>query len=142
MNCIECGELLTGRKKKYCSASCSKLSGRRAHIQKCFNLTLEQYDQILEEQGGGCGICGKSPKSGKSLAVDHAHRDGRAGPVRGLLCFLCNRRILGARSDSVVLAMAEYVRNPPARRALNIEVIAPGRPQKKRQPRKRKRNGI
>ncbi len=139
--CQGCGGILTGRRKKWCSATCQKLEGRRQHIWKCFNITLEEYDKILEAQDGRCAICRRPPKGGKSLAVDHAHRDGRAGPVRGLLCFLCNRRVVGARSDEVILRMAEYVNNPPAVAALGEERIAPGRPPKKRQPRKRKRSG-
>src|SRR5690606_17029751 len=139
--CHGCGGILTGRRKKWCSSACQKKEARRQHIQRCFNMTLEQYDIILEEQGGRCGICRRVPKPGKSLAVDHAHRDGRSGPVRGLLCYLCNRRLLGARSDEIILAMAAYVSDPPAVRALGVEIIAPGRPVKKRQPRKRKRSG-
>lgn len=135
MVCVVCGELLTGKRKKYCSSKCQKLKGRRDHIWKCFQITLEEYDAILAEQGGGCGICGRSPKPGKSLAVDHDHRTGL---IRGLLCFLCNRRVLGARNAEIILQMAAYVTDPPSRRALGRDVIAPGRPKKKRSPRKRK----
>ena len=41
----------------------------------------------LAEQGGGCAVCGRPPKEGKSLHVDHDHETGY---VRGLLCFSCN----------------------------------------------------
>lgn len=138
--CIVCGNILTGRQKKYCSGECSKLEGRRAHIWKCFRLTLEEYDAILAEQGFGCGICGRAPKNGKSLAVDHDHGSGF---VRGLLCFFCNKRVLGSRNAEIFIKTAAYVTDPPARRALGRDVVAPGRPKKKRQsqrvPRKRKR---
>lgn len=137
--CQGCGGILTGRRKKWCSSDCQKREARRQHIKKCFNLSLEEYALILEAQRGCCGICRKRPTGGKSLAVDHAHTNGRAGPVRGLLCFFCNKRLIGARSDEAILRMAEYINNPPAIKALGKEVIAPGRPLKKRQPRKRKR---
>lgn len=97
---------------------------------------MEDYEAILAEQDGGCGICGRPPKSGKSLAVDHDHATGF---VRGLLCFMCNKRVLGARSAEVIFKTADYLAAPPAKRALGRDVIAPGRPRKKRQPRKRKR---
>lgn len=139
LECYGCGGILAGRRKKWCSSTCEKKEARRKHIRTCFNLSLEEYEIIFEEQQGRCGICGKKPGSGKSLAVDHAHTDGRSGPVRGLLCFYCNRRLIGARSDEAILKMADYITDPPAIRALGKEVIAPGRPVKKRQPRKRKR---
>src|SRR5690606_10180623 len=121
--CQGCGGILTGRRKKWCSAACQKRESRRRHLWNTYRITLEEYEKILEEQGGVCAICGKHPKPGKSLAVDHAHRDGRSGPVRGCLCFMCNKRFLGARSDRIILAMAEYVSNPPAVRALGEERI-------------------
>ena len=51
----------------------------------------EDYALLLAMQGGGCAICGQPPKS-RRLHVDHDHKTGR---VRGLLCFVCNRYILG-----------------------------------------------
>src|SRR5678815_1045565 len=136
LSCVVCDDPLFGRKKKYCSAKCSKLEGRKNHIMRCFNITLEEYDDILSEQGGGCGICGSTPKAGKSLAVDHDHGTGF---VRGLLCFFCNKRVLGARNAEVLIKTAAYVTDPPARRALGRDVVAPGRPRKKRTARRRKR---
>ncbi|MFC6021528.1 endonuclease domain-containing protein [Plantactinospora solaniradicis] len=135
-DCVECGGILTGRQKKFCGGACSKKAGRRRHILTCFSITLEEYDDILNYQGGGCGICGARPKPGKSLAVDHDHKTGF---VRGLLCFFCNKRVLGARNAEVLIKTAAYVTKPPAREALGRDVIAPGRPRKKRQIRKRRR---
>lgn len=133
IGCQGCGEPLVGRQKKWCSATCQKRQGRIDWIWKCFQITLDEYDKILEEQGGGCGICGRPPKPGKSLAVDHDHQTGY---IRGLLCFLCNRRVLGARSAEILIKTANYVSDPPARKALGRDVVAPGRPRKKRQPRR------
>lgn len=137
MDCQGCGGLLTGRQKKWCSSGCSKQEGRRTWIKNVYDLTLEEYDAILTYQHGGCGICGRPPKENKSLAVDHDHQ---SGVVRGLLCFFCNKRVLGARNAEVLVKTAAYVTDPPAVRALGREVVAPGRPKKKRQPRKRPRN--
>jgi hypothetical protein len=41
---------------------------------------------MLDNQNGGCGICGKKPVRYR-LAVDHDHK---TGVIRGLLCFRCN----------------------------------------------------
>jgi hypothetical protein len=52
-----------------------------------FGMTPDDYERILASQGGVCAICGKPPKPGKHLAIDHNHSTGN---VRGLLCFRCN----------------------------------------------------
>ena len=53
---------------------------------------------MLDEQGGGCAICQKTPEeNGRRLAVDHNHT---TGDVRGLLCTQCNVG-LGNLGDSV-----------------------------------------
>jgi hypothetical protein len=56
---------------------------------KQLGVTDEQYEAMLERQGGGCAICGATPKT-RRLHVDHEHRTGR---VRGLLCHRCNRAL-------------------------------------------------
>lgn len=74
-----------------------------------FNLTLEQYDRMLEAQEGACAICRRPEVNtchGKviALAVDHDHATGR---VRGLLCSACNvslARVERAGFLSVALA--------------------------------------
>ena len=59
----------------------------RSHLRRSFGMTQEEYEARLREQGGGCAVCGRPPKQGKSLHVDHDHETGY---VRGLLCFSCN----------------------------------------------------
>lgn len=48
-----------------------------------------EYDALLAAQGGTCAICGSTPKT-RRLHVDREHRNGE---VRGLLCYMCNRRL-------------------------------------------------
>jgi hypothetical protein len=60
---------------------------REAHLARTFGITQAEYDAMLTAQGGGCAICGRSPRIGSSLHVDHDHATGR---IRGLLCFRCN----------------------------------------------------
>ena len=59
-----------------------------------FNLTLEEYNLMLDAQGGICKICSMPETTRKNnsdevrmLAVDHDHN---TGAVRGLLCASCN----------------------------------------------------
>ena len=61
------------------------------HLKRNFGITLEQYDQMFEEQGGVCAICDGIEKN-RRLAVDHDH-DHDTGRVRGLLCTKCNVKL-------------------------------------------------
>jgi hypothetical protein len=57
----------------------------------------QQYDEMLEAQGGCCALCGSDFPGGRGrFVVDHCHDTGR---IRGLLCNLCNVG-LGALRDS------------------------------------------
>lgn len=78
-------------------------SRRRYHrargLRRNFGITVADYDAMLAAQGGGCAICGGRCSSGKRLAVDHSHANGR---TRGLLCANCNLS-LGKMGDSPAL---------------------------------------
>lgn len=71
---------------------------RRWALKNLYGITLEDYDQRLDRQGGGCAICGAEPWTQKHgrLHVDHDHKTSE---VRGLLCFDCNVA-LGAFKDN------------------------------------------
>jgi hypothetical protein len=64
---------------------------------KRFNLTVDQYDDLLAKQNGECAVCGTvlSSLPTSRLSVDHDHACC-SGPtscgncVRGLLCTNCN----------------------------------------------------
>jgi hypothetical protein len=75
---------------------------RRKNLLKSYGLTTEDYDKMIEAQGGVCKIC-KDPKAKHwrtdKLFVDHDHKTGR---VRGLLCHDCNYA-LGGFKDRIDL---------------------------------------
>lgn len=52
-----------------------------------YNMSLDEYQRMYEDQGGCCKICGNTG----NLVVDHKHDDTRK--VRGLLCIHCNSGI-------------------------------------------------
>jgi hypothetical protein len=81
---------------------------RASHLRTKFGITVEQYEQLLADQGGGCALCGKTPaQEGKNLAVDHDHVTGE---IRGILCGYHNRRVIGRHRDGNLLRrMADYV---------------------------------
>ena len=71
-------------------------------LSKTYDITLDEYEELLTKQGGVCAICGQESKdTGKPLAVDHDHTTGE---VRELLCGPCNRG-LGLFEDRVELLL-------------------------------------
>lgn len=56
------------------------------NLKRKFNLTLVDYQALLEKQHGVCGIC--KQKDMRRLSVDHCHT---TGVIRGLLCKKCNQ---------------------------------------------------
>lgn len=78
---------------------------RRQQLKR-FGLTPEDFQDVLDEQGGGCAICGRSARVTR-MAVDHNHRTGE---VRGILCTRCNTA-LGMFDDDpeTLLEAAAYL---------------------------------
>jgi recombination endonuclease VII len=56
------------------------------YLKYRYGLSKEDYERMLDEQGGVCAICGSAPDK-QRLSVDHNHGTGK---VRGLLCHKCN----------------------------------------------------
>jgi hypothetical protein len=89
----------------------NKLRMFDAHLKRTYGITVADFNRMLAEQGGGCGICGTrvggSKNQGVRLHVDHDHETGEA---RGLLCGTCNRGI-GQLGDDLerVLAAVRYL---------------------------------
>lgn len=73
-----------------------KINQRKHQFKVKYNITIEEYDQMLIDQGGVCKICGTPPKK-RLLAVDHCHKTKR---VRGLLCYNCNYILGWWRDDA------------------------------------------
>jgi Recombination endonuclease VII len=83
---------------------------RENHLNRKFNMTVEQFNKKLEEQGGRCAVCKTLEPGGMgSFHVDHDHDSGE---IRKLLCMNCNR-CLGAAKDNPKLldALASYLRD-------------------------------
>lgn len=70
-----------------------------------YDLSPEDYEQMLAFQEGKCAICGATESGHRSpyLLVDHCHVTGN---VRGLLCHLCNVGLGGFRDDPALLLKA------------------------------------
>lgn len=111
--CITCHrEVLKERRER----------ARAKRIEDTYGLTVEDFTAIMEAQQYVCAIC-KRPFVRKNGAVDHDHAleklQGSRASVRGIIHGWENT-ILGRVGDNPehLEAMAEYLRNPPAREVL------------------------
>ena len=81
---------------KACVGKDHKDNGRKRRFKWMYDLTVEEYDEMLERQNFGCAICGTTEPGGKDnvFNVDHDHSMGFVREaVRGLLCTTCNTGI-------------------------------------------------
>lgn len=75
-------------------------------LRKLYNLSLDDYERMKQEQGGVCKIC-KGSSSTKALVVDHCHLSGK---VRGLLCHNCNTGLGMFRDNPMTMrSAADYL---------------------------------
>jgi hypothetical protein len=89
----------------------NKRMAQNANLKALYGITIEEYEQMLERQGGKCAICGRPGGYGKRserLCVDHCHETGE---LRSLLCKPCNTG-LGCFSDNTgtLEAAVEYLK--------------------------------
>jgi hypothetical protein len=96
-----------------------KIAARKSHLKRTFGITPEEYEARLAEQGGGCAVCQRPPKPGKSLHVDHDHDSGY---VRGLLCFSCNAA-LGHLQDDIQRIDAALIYVATKRRVAALRAV-------------------
>ena len=79
------------------------MTRRKQRLRWAYGISLEEYDAMLDRQGGVCAICKKKPDAGKALFVDHCHVTGM---VRGLLCGKCNSVLAFGNDDPDILRAA------------------------------------
>jgi len=73
-------------------------------LKNTYDITLAEYEKIVEKQNGVCAICQKANNvKGQRLGVDHDHKTGK---IRGLLCNHCNKGISGFRDNPTLLSRA------------------------------------
>ena len=115
--CSLCGRLLSIDKFTKHSAARTGLQSRckdcmrpiikNYELERKYNITLSDYDQMFELQNGNCKICGL-PEINKRLAVDHCHKTGN---IRDLLCSRCNT-VLGhvEENQETLWNMIDYLK--------------------------------
>jgi len=111
-------KFFVGNRGRVCS-TCRKWSRSRAsheaRVMDTYGLGPGEYETLFQAQRGRCAICGGTRR--QRLSVDHCHK---TGIVRGLLCRMCNGRLLTSARDrpEVLRAAADYLEDPPAVRYL------------------------
>jgi len=86
-------------KKIWVSKNKDKVKNQKLKMK--YNITLEDFNRMLEEQNSCCGICGE--KFLDIPCVDHDHMTEK---IRGLLCRKCNSGMGGLKDDPILLFRA------------------------------------
>lgn len=95
------GVITKGPNEEYIRDIASK---RKSYLMLRYGITIEQWQEMFDNQNGCCAICGKhQSKMVKTLSVDHDHK---TGIVRGLLCHQCNAALGNLCDDIDVLKKA------------------------------------
>ena len=86
----------------------AKETVRKSTIKKKFNLSIDEYEQLLEKQNYKCAICGCNyirykQQTNREFCIDDNHYTGE---VRGLLCSVCNRAIGQLKDNPAILRKA------------------------------------
>lgn len=72
-------------------------------LRKLYGLSLEQFNDMKQQQNNRCGICNCEFNTKNFPYVDHSHETGN---VRGLLCSLCNLALGQFKDDEIYLSSA------------------------------------
>ncbi len=105
--------VIAAQKKYYADPEQARARGRDWSFKKSLKklgMTLEDFNNLLETQGGRCAICGTDSPHGRTdrFVVDHDHKTGLP---RGLLCSVCNVAIGLLQDDPAILERAtDYLR--------------------------------
>jgi hypothetical protein len=82
---------------------------RDRNLRRQYGLSLEQFNQMFEEQGKCCRTCHRTEPKGQNWVVDHDHVTNR---IRGILCNLCNTAIgLLDENRETLVRLIEYLRS-------------------------------
>ena len=83
--------------------ACKAVLDRSRALARRYGMTAKDYDDLLQQQGGKCAVCGSENR----LCVDHCHQSTK---VRGILCDRCNVALGAANDDPDVLrGLADYL---------------------------------
>jgi len=101
----------------YCK-ECQSVRFKKMHVKKTYGITFKELEKRIKNQNSRCPICKRDFKdlseSGRSNdrypRIDHNHKTGE---IRGILCDLCNRMLLGSIDDNIFILInaIKYLKN-------------------------------
>ena len=96
----------------WCKA-CKKKYDKIHHKLKYFNMSIKDFEKLLEEQNQRCAICGRdfnelfrkynNKTTVRTPRIDHDHKTGK---IRGILCNRCNMLLGRCVDNSYILIKA------------------------------------
>ncbi|MFX1566935.1 MAG: endonuclease VII domain-containing protein [Promethearchaeota archaeon] len=101
----------------WCKA-CKKKYDKIYHKLKNFNLSIKEFEKLLEQQNYKCAICGRNfndlfeiynnKTTVRTPRIDHDHKSGK---IRGILCNRCNM-LLGRCVDNpfILIKAVNYLK--------------------------------
>jgi hypothetical protein len=100
-------EFASSKKPQGASSWCKRCV-RDLHLRTKYGISLDQKRQLIDDQGGVCGIRGCGRHVNMQSALDHCHESGQP---RAVLCRNCNS-VLGLCDENVrrIEGIAEYAR--------------------------------
>ncbi len=108
--CTMCGKIkpLSQRCDDYnICLPCRRKRAMKALMKDKYNISEDEYSEMLARQDGKCAVCGKKfdleHKYARSIHIDHSHKTGK---FRGLLCSDCNLGLGRFKDDPKLLATA------------------------------------
>lgn len=91
------------RSTAYRQSDKGKLTSRRWRLKTGFNISLDEFDDMLASQDNSCAICLAKEPGGYNWHVDHCHSEGK---VRGILCTQCNQGLGLLKDDPEIIRRA------------------------------------
>lgn len=95
-SCYSKRSSIKAKNKKY-------INQKSYYWKKHYNLSIEDYNNLLIKQENRCLICGISFNNMKNrlIHIDHDHKTNK---VRGILCNKCNC-LLGCANDDILILL-------------------------------------
>ncbi len=89
-------------KEEYRNNPKIKYNLRKSYIKVHYNLTIEQWEELMISQGYKCPICNRNLRDlpTKFVHTDHDHKTGK---VRAILCIWCNSILGNSQEDIHIL---------------------------------------
>lgn len=93
---------------------------RRSKSLTKYGLTIKEYQNMIEEQGGLCAMCGMKLLEGTNHPVDHDHALTGRESVRGIIHYRCNTLLGCFERNMELLRKAEIYIKKHNQRTLDL----------------------